>query len=356
MKLPDFIQTALAALKTSYALVDQAGQIVDHDPLFPAWVMGQPDNLVGTASLVDLLPELVGQEEALERVRRGDLPFLRLENINRPEPAGFTRYLTLTVITLQPNSTTTLAVFVTDVTEQGQYVQQLMQSRNELQLARHKLAKLNDQLDYLLHHYLSPEVAAALLEGKMRPEVGGELRQTSLLFADVRNFTSLAEKLSPKRMVQLLNDYLNIIAEVTDEVDGTISQFQGDRVMVMFNAPLDQPDHARRAVQAGITLQQVVAAYRLQRPPEEPRLHFGVGIHTGPALLGNIGPFRRLTYTASGNTVNLAARITAAVPTDEVWLSQTTYEHLQGAIAVEPLPPLTSKGKSDSIPLFRVCL
>lgn len=356
MKLPDFICTTLAALKTSYALVDQAGQIVEHDPFFPAWVVGQPDSLVGAASLVDTLPELVGQEEALERVRRGDLPFLRLENINRPEPAGHVRYLTLTVINLQPNSATTLAVFVTDVTEQGQYVQQLMQSRNELQLVRRKLAKLNDQLDYLLHHYLSPEVAAALLEGKMQPEVGSELCQISILFAGVRNFTSLAKKLSPESMVQLLNDYLNIIAEVTDEVDGAISQFQGDRVMVMFNAPLDQPDHARRAVQAGITLQQVVAAYRLQRPLEEPRLHFGVGIHTGPALLGNIGPFRRLTYTASGNTVDLAARITAVVPTDEVWLSQATYEHLQGVITVEPLPPLTFKGQSEPTPLFRACL
>jgi adenylate cyclase len=127
-------------------------------------------------------------------------------------------------------------------------------------------------------------------------------------------------------------------------------------MIVFFNAPLDQPDHARRAVQAAITLQQVVAAYRLRQPPGEPHLHFGVGINTGPALIGNIGAAQRLTYTATGDTVNLAARITSAVPADEVWLSQATYDDIPAAIVVEPLSPLTFKGKSEPTPLFRVRL
>lgn len=351
MKTPDFIQTILTGLKTSYALVDSYGRITACDPHFPA--VGQSDSLPGLA-LTEVWPEVIGQEEALEKVRQGETAFFRLENVNRTGPSGDLRYLTLTIIAAPPDTGAALMALATDVTEQGLYLQQLMQSRNELRLARRKLAKLNDHLDYLLHHYLPPEVAYALLQGQLRPELGGELRQVSILFADIRGFTPLAEQLSPERVVLLLNDYLNIVAQAIDEVDGTISQFQGDNMMIMFNAPADQPDHARRAVQAGLALQQAVAAYQAQRPPNEPRLHFGVGINSGPALIGNIGALRRYTFTAIGDTINLAARITAAVPAGQVWISQTTHEQLEDAFTVEPLPPMKFKGKSEATPLFRV--
>jgi adenylate cyclase len=355
MEISGFIQTLLTGLKTSYALVDSAGQIIEHDSLVPVWAMGEQNSLVGRA-LLNVLPELVGQEETLEKVGRREALFFRLENINRVDAAGKMRYLTLIAIPGGPRAGVALTVLATDTTEQGEYLQELMQNRNELWLTRRKLVKLNHQLDYLLHHYLAPEVSYPLRQKDLRPELGGELRQVSILFAGVCSFTPLAEKLSPDHVVRLLNDYLNIIAQAVDEVDGTISQFQGDNVMVMFNASANQPDHAQRAVQAGIALQQTVAVYRTRRPPEELRLHFGVGINSGPALVGNIGTRWRYSYTAIGDTINLAARITATVPPGEVWISQATYEQLQGAIAVEPLPPLMFKGKSEPTSLLRICL
>ncbi len=352
MKIPDFIQAALIGLKTGCALVDLEGRIVEHDLLFPVWTMGEQRSLVGWP-LLDVLPELVGQEESLENVSQGQSPFFRLDHLNRRGPNQEALYLMVTVIIGEPGAGIGLNVLVTDVTEQGQYIQELMQHRNELHLTRRKLADLSYQLDYLLRHYLPAEVADALLKGELQPQLGGELRQVSILFADVRGFTTLSEQLAPEQIVYLLNEYLDVIAEAVEEFGGVVSQYQGDNIMVMFNASTAQPDHAQRAVQTGLALQQAVAHHRAQNLPAAVQLEFGVGVNSGPALVGNIGAHRHYNFTAIGDTVNLAARITGAVPAGEVWLSQATREQLTFAVAVEPLPSLTFKGKSQPTPLFR---
>ncbi len=355
MKIPSLVQTAFAGLKTSYALVNDGRAIVEHDVQFPLWVTGQSGDLIGRL-LTDVLPELIGQEEEMARVSRGVIPYFRLENLNRLDEEGNTRYYGLVVIPYPSEAETPVAVLVTDMTDQGRYLQQLMQGRNELRLIRHKMAMLNYQLDYLIQHYLPSEVVNALLQGQLRPELGGELREISILFADVRGFTALTERLPAGQVVQLLNQYLNCVAEAIDEYEGTICQFQGDNVLVTFNAPVSQPDHPQRAVQAGVKVQQALALYRRLRPAEEPRLYFGVGISTGPALTGNIGAQWHYAYTPIGDAVNLAARLTAATPPNEVWLSQATYEYVQDLVEAEPIPPLTFKGKTQPTALFRVPL
>lgn len=352
MKIPDFIQAALIGLKTGCALVDLDGQIVEHDLLFPVWTMGEQCNLVGLP-LLDILPELVGQEEALESVSQGQSPFFRLDHLNRRGPNNEILYLMLTIIIGEPTAGIALNVLITDVTEQGLYIQELMQHRNELHLTKRKLADLSYQLDYLLRHYLPAQVADGLLKGELQPHLGGELRQVSILFADVRGFTTLSEQLTPEQVVHLLNKYLDVVTDAIEEFGGIISQYQGDSLMVMFNASAPQPDHAQRAVQTGLALQQAVMLYHAQDLPAAAQLEFGVGINSGPALIGNIGAHRHYEFTAIGDTVNLAARITGAVPAGEVWLSQTTSEQLKPHIAIEALPPLTFKGKSQATSLFR---
>ena len=151
-----------------------------------------------------------------------------------------------------------------------------------------------------------------------------------------------------------MNGYLAVVGKAIGNNDGSISQFQGDNVIAIFNMFDDQADHAWQAVQAGIDLQRAVTHYQSQRPDIEPRLHFGVGINTGPALIGNVGAHRRYSYTAIGDAVNLAARITGATPADEVWISEATHQQLGGRFVTRPLPPLTFKGKSRLSPLFQV--
>jgi len=343
----------LAGLKTAYALVDPTGHLIAHGPLFSTWAIGEEKDLAGQA-LLELLPELVGQEEALEEVRRGDRPFVRLEYVNRPVTEEV-QYLTLTVVPGEADSGAAWTVLLTDTTEPAEHCRELVQSRNELRLLRRQLDQRNAQLDYLLRRYLPSEVADALLKGELRPEPGGQVHQVSILFADARGFTPLAEQLPPERLVQLLNGYFHVAAGAIEEADGTIVQFQGDSLMAIFNNLADRSDHALKAVQAGIALQRAVNAHQKEQPAEESRLYFGVGIHSGPALVGNVGAHWLYNYTAIGDTVNLAWRITAVVPAGQVWISEATHSQLGEAIATEPLPPMNFKGKERPVGLFRVC-
>ncbi len=350
MELP--WDAVLDALQTTYALLDARDRIVAHTPRFALWLTGKEQQLRGQW-LVDVLPEFFGQEEELARVRRGESPCVRVEQVNRSTPTGETRYYTFTALNAR-RERGWLILLVTDITEQGKYLQDLMQSRNELRLLRRQLTEANEQLDFLLRNYVSPEVADALVQGVLRPEVGGELREISVLFADIRNFTPFAESLPPDEVVATLNEYLAVAVGALHESGGTVNQFQGDNVMALFNAPFRQADHAVLAVKAGVALQRAMAAYRAALPTGRPRLHFGVGINTGPAIVGNSGARWRYTYTALGDTVNTGFRIMAATPADQVWISGTTYKQLGGAFRVEPLPPRRLKGKSRPLPLYRV--
>ena len=354
MEIPALIQAGLTGLKTVYALVNSNGQIVSYDPLFPKWISAEQDSVVGL-QLLEVLPEFVGQESELDQVGRGDRPFVRIDYCERASPAGGQRrYLHLVAVPGPGESEVALMVLVTDVTEQGQLLQALTQSRNELRLARHKMIQLTYQLDYLLRHYVPAGVADALLVGNLQPNLGGELRPVTILFADVRGFTTVAEQLSPEHLIEHLNNYWSVVADAINEVDGTISQFQGDNVLAIFNAPEDQPDHAWRAVRAGIRVQQAVMAFKSKQAPPKTQLDFGVGINTGLAVVGHLGARWRHNYTAIGDAVNLAARITAAAPAGEIWISQTTRRELPDTVTVEPLPAITFRGKSRPTALFLV--
>lgn len=349
----EFWQTVLQEMYIAYALLDAGLRIVAHDALFAAWLDAERANLIGR-HVFDVLPEFYGQDIRADCAEGVPLPAVRVENVNRLSPSGETRYFNLILLSCSQGLGATFLVLIADVTEQGRYMQQLMQSRNELRLLRLEMARLNEQLDFLLRHYVSPDVAEALVKGTLRPELGGELREVSILFADARDFTAIVETIPAERVMPILNDYLSVIVDAIDHYGGTINQFQGDNVMAIFNAHGDQPDHAIRAVRAGICIQQQLFAYQAQRPETERWFHFGVGIDTGLAIVGNSGARWRYSYTALGNTTNLAARITAAVPAYEVWISQNTLDQLDGTFDVTPLSPTYFKGKDKPVAVFRV--
>ena len=211
------------------------------------------------------------------------------------------------------------------------------------------------RMQTLLEQYVAPEVAELMLASDADLTTGlGEIRRVTILFADVRGFTTVAEQLSPEHLIEHLNNYWSVVADAINEVDGTISQFQGDNVLAIFNAPEDQPDHAWRAVRAGIRVQQAVMAFKSKQAPPKTQLDFGVGINTGLAVVGHLGARWRHNYTAIGDAVNLAARITAAAPAGEIWISQTTRRELPDTVTVEPLPAITFRGKSRPTALFLV--
>jgi adenylate cyclase len=225
---------------------------------------------------------------------------------------------------------------------------------------RRELDDANAQLDFLLRHYIPPEVADALLEQRIVPQPGGEQRQVSVLFADLRGYTSIAEQLSPTQTMTLVNEYLSVACNAIAETEGTITQFMGDAVMAIFNAPDEQLDHAWRAVRAGLAIQErtmdMNAAQAVPSLSVEPLpiLHFGVGIQTGLAVVGNTGAHWRYDYSAIGDTTNVAFRLCSTARAQEVLIGPDTYRQVRDCVQATPLMPIQLKGKSKPLAVFRV--
>jgi class 3 adenylate cyclase len=210
------------------------------------------------------------------------------------------------------------------------------------------IASLHAQVDRLFHQYLSPAVADSLLTAPGRSELGGEVAEVSVLFADLQGFTSFSERTDPAAVVRLLNGYFDAAVPPILREGGTIIQFAGDALMAIFNAPQRQADHARRAGTAALALQAATEPLAAVEP-DRPR--FRVGIATGPALVGNVGSIDVRNFTAIGDTTNLAARLQTFAEPGHVVISERTRE-LLGPADVEPLGAPALKGKSLPVEVF----
>ena len=170
----------------------------------------------------------------------------------------------------------------------------------------------------------------------------------SVLFADLEGFTSFSERTSAPEVVAMLNAYWAKVVPVVAAEDGMIERFAGDAVMVVFNAASDQPDHAQRAARAALGFVQASEAIAAGQPGW-PR--FRVGVNSGPAVIGNVGASEQRSFTAIGDTTNLAARLQAAADPGRVVIGATTAAVLTGAV-LEPMGPLELKGKTEPVEAF----
>jgi adenylate cyclase len=198
--------------------------------------------------------------------------------------------------------------------------------------------------------YLKPEIVAQL--AKTRGGVddilrGGERRDISLLFVDIRGFTSMSESMAPNDVTEVVQMYLDHLSGIIFTWDGTIDKYVGDEIMAFWNAPREQENHALLAVRCAYDC--VNRAHELQErllAKGLPPIRYGIGINTGPAVVGNMGSRSRLQYTALGDTVNTAARFCAHAPAFHVLIGQSTYDMCRDYIAVDLVPGVQLKGKS----------
>ncbi len=194
-----------------------------------------------------------------------------------------------------------------------------------------------------VRRYLPPALVDQVrnLDAAQRPQ----RRQLSVLFADVRGFSTYSEYLDPEKLIQVINGYFTEAVRAITRYEGLTDKFMGDAVMALYNTPLNpQEDHVARAVRTALMIQENMRQYH-ESLPEERRLHFGIGIHTGEAVVGNVGSNLRKDYSAIGDAVNLAKRLQEIALPGQVIVSQPVYDVVREWVTAETLNPIRVKGR-----------
>jgi adenylate cyclase len=208
-----------------------------------------------------------------------------------------------------------------------------------------------------LGRFLSPQVTNRILAtSDTQGNALGvpEVKEVSILFADIVGFTSMSETMSPNAVALLLNDYLSRMTDVIFKYEGTLDKYIGDAIMAVYGAPLDMPDHAVRAVRSALEMQERLAEWNSERK-EGPQLRIRIGINTGKAVAGEIGSINKKEYTVLGDTVNTASRLESSVAKPGMAvIGENTYDAVKEIFDCRPLGKATLKGKAKEVAVFEV--
>ena len=203
--------------------------------------------------------------------------------------------------------------------------------------------------------YVSKQVVDNLLEDETKLNLGGEEREVSILFTDIRGFTSMSENMEPEQVVMTLNEYFSEMIDIVFKHNGTLDKIIGDELMVVFGAPLAAEDDTERALNTAVEMQNKIKELnniRKQRG-EDPVL-VGAGINKGFVVSGNIGSRDMMDYTVIGDTVNLGSRLCSAAGPGEIIVSKEVIKNQEDNFSFEELKPIMVKGKKDKINIFKV--
>jgi adenylate cyclase len=220
-------------------------------------------------------------------------------------------------------------------------------------------ARVREQVDELersrrLSSYLAPQVVQAITSGRTTYAMGNARKQLTILFADIRGFTAFSDVAEPEEVIGFLNAYLSRMTDLVFKYEGTLDKFLGDGMLVFFNDPVPQPDHAQRAVQMALDMQEKARAMRVDwhltdQPPE-----MSIGISTGFVTVGTIGSEHRMEYTVLGTQVNLAARLVGVAEAGQIIISQRTHDLVKDLVDVGEVGPLTVKGFQKPVSAYTV--
>jgi len=200
---------------------------------------------------------------------------------------------------------------------------------------------------------LSPSVVEQVMSGKVKLEKGGELREVTVLFADIRGFTSMAHRSKATDVVAMLNRYFEMVVDVVFKYGGTVDKYIGDEIMVLFGAPMDMHDPADKAVACALEMQVALERFNMDRERYgDDKIQIGIGINTGEVVVGSIGSSQTMQYTCIGDAVNVASRLTEMARPGQVLVSEHTLSHLTGKVDYEAIPPVPLKGIDGEVKAY----
>ena len=296
-----------------------------------ASILGQASAEIVGRKLEEIIPTFANDiQPHMDSVRNSDQPIVGLEfSQSLPERGNVDWRMNLSPLKDAGQKTQGVAIVLDDLTE-----------RKKLEAQRR-----------LFERMVSPAVIEQLDPNSL--QLGGKRVDISVLFADIRGFTTFSETIAAEKLVSILNRYLAAMAEAVLAQEGTIDKFMGDAIMSWFNAPVPQPDHTLRAVKAALAIRDSVEALYKELPKEE-HLSFGAGIHYGDAVLGLIGTDRRVEYTAISDSVNTAKRLQENSAKNQIIISREAYARVKDEIEVKPIAPVAAKGKTAPLEVYEV--
>jgi len=245
-----------------------------------------------------------------------------------------------------------LELNVSSLRDQGTYIgiALVIDDRTEIKRSRAETKQIRD----IFGRYVHPNVVQQLIEDPRALNLGGETKEITVIFGDIRGYTRLSESMAPEKVMDLLNGYLEKMVEAIWNQEGTVTSFIGDALMAIFNAPLPQEDHALRAVRAAMGMREAVLEYQRNRP-QHLQVSFGFGINTGLAVVGNLGSKGHLqNYTAIGDVVNVASRMQGNASDNDILLNRSTFIKVRQYVRVELLPPMSVKNRTEPLEVFRL--
>ena len=237
----------------------------------------------------------------------------------------------------------------------GATVAMVMQRYATEEKARLEGLRQRDFIRDTFGRYLSPDVVEELLGSPKGLQMGGELREITLLVSDLRGFTSLAARLSPPEVIAILNRYFERMIDIIARYRGTVDELQGDGMLTFFGAPLAAPDDPERAVACALAMQMALQAFNVeQRQLHLPELAMGIGINTGTLIVGNIGSLKRSKYGAVGSAINTAYRIESHTVAGQIFISPSTYARVQALVQVRSTMQAQFKGLDQPVALYEI--
>ena len=203
--------------------------------------------------------------------------------------------------------------------------------------------------------YVSKQVVDEILDDDTKLNLGGEEREITVLFSDIRGFTAMAESMDPESVVSTLNEHFSAMIDIVFKHNGTLDKIVGDQLMIVFGAPIAHQDDTERAISTAQEMQKMIKYINKDRiKRKEESVHIGIGINKGPAVSGNIGSRDRMDYTIIGDAVNLGARLCSAAGPDEILISKTVYSAVKDKTSCKELEPINVKGKKEKIAIYQV--